>query len=185
MSQHQTSLFLKRFLASPIAMGTVAPTSLSTARKMATPIPSQDSTVLEIGAGTGSITQGIVERVRNRSQITCVEIDPELVQAFKKNFPDITMHAEDAEDILRRTPHVDVVISGIPFSIMNAQKRARMFAEIARAIGPDGVFIPIQYALTLRGELKNYFDDVRVGFSPWNIPPTFFYICKKPKTINE
>jgi phospholipid N-methyltransferase len=185
MSTHRTSLFIQRFFASPILIGTIAPTSASTARKMAAPIPSPDSSVLEIGAGDGSITQGIVERVKNHARITCVEIDPELAKAFKQNFPDITLYTEDAEDVLRRTPHVDAIVSGIPFSIMDAQKRARMFAEAARAIGPDGVFIPIQYALTLRGELKNYFDDVRIGFSFWNIPPTFFYICKKPKIVSK
>ncbi len=184
MPNHSIPLFIKRFFVTPAVIGTIAPTSTSTARKMAAPIP-PNATVLEIGAGTGSMTQGILERLDNPSQLTSVEIDPELAKEFRVNFPNVTLNVGDAEEVMRTTSNLDAIVSGIPFAVMDAQKRTRMFQAVARAIKPDGLFIPIQYGLTLRRELEQHFSDVRIGFSFWNIPPTFFYICRKPKTTSS
>lgn len=180
MTSHNPFVFFKRFLASPIAVGAVAPTSLATARVMAAPA-NPNGTILELGAGTGSITQGILEHITDPSRLTSVEIDPDLAAEFKKNFPTIDLRIEDAEEVLRSGPGWDAIISGIPFAVMEPAKRERMFRLVKQKMNPGGVFIAIQYSLSSKEELERDFRDVKVKFSPLNIPPAMVYVCKEPK----
>jgi phospholipid N-methyltransferase len=179
MPTHNPFIFFKRFLASPIAVGAVLPTSLQTARIMASPIDPK-GTVCELGAGTGSITQGILERIERPDQLTSVEIDPELAMEFKKNFPDVKLLVGDAEEALANGPSYDAIISGVPFTVMNPEKRERMFALVKKKLNPQGVFVAIQYSLSSKKELERNFRSVKIRFSPLNAPPAFLYICRKP-----
>lgn len=179
MPKHNPFIFFRRFLASPIAVGAVLPTSLSTARMMASPIK-PNGTVLEMGAGTGSITQGILEHIKDASQLTSVEIDTDLAKEFKKNFPDVNLKVGDAENVLANGPSYDAIISGVPFTVMNPEKRERMFALIKEKLNPDGVFVAIQYSLSSKKELERNFHSVKIKISPMNAPPAFLYVCRGP-----
>lgn len=180
MPSPQPITFFKRFLASPIAVGAVLPTSLSTARIMASPIDPMGS-VLELGAGTGSITQGLLLRLTDSSRLTSVEIDPQLAKAFKKNYPNIRLEIKDAEDVLQQGGSYDAIISGIPLSIMEAKKKANLLELIKQKLNPGGVFVAIQYSLVSKRELEKNFHSVTIKFSPLNVPPAFIYVCKNPK----
>ena len=180
MATHNPLVFFKRFLASPIAVGAILPTSLTTARVMASPAP-KDGTVLELGAGTGSITQGILEHLTDASKLTSVEIDAALADEFRKNFPAANLVVGDAEDVLRNGSGWDAIISGVPFTVMEPAKRARMFDLVKRKLNPGGVFVAIQYSLSSKAELERQFGNVNVKFSPLNIPPAAVYVCREPK----
>jgi phospholipid N-methyltransferase len=184
MPTHNPVTFFKRFMASPVAVGAFLPTSLATARIMASPIP-KGGTVLELGAGTGSITQGILERIGDPARLTSIEIDAELANEFKKNFPLVNLTVTDAENILKRVASYDAIVSGVPFTVMSPAKRARMFDLITKRMKPDGVFIAIQYSLSSLHELKEYFDRVRIRFSPLNVPPAVVYVCTGAKQVEK
>jgi phospholipid N-methyltransferase len=176
--------FFKRFIASPVSVGAILPSSAATARLMAEPIP-KGGTVLEIGAGTGSLTHGILERIGDTSRLTSVELDPELANAFHKKFPTVRLLTEDAETILKRKASYDAIVSGIPFAIMTPAKRACMFDLIAKRLKPNGQFIAFQYSLSSLQELKDYFKSVRIRFSAFNVPPAVIYICSGVRGIEE
>lgn len=177
---HNPIIFFKRFLASPKAVGALLPTSLSTARVMASPIDPK-GIVLEVGAGTGSITQGILERIKDPSRLTSVEIDPKLAVEFKKNFPNVRLEIRDAEDVLRETSDsYDAIVSGVPFTVMKPDKRERMFRLIKERLRPNGVFVAIQYSLSSKKELEQNFRNVDIKMSPVNAPPAFIYVCREP-----
>lgn len=180
MPTHNPVTFFKRYLASPIAVGAFFPTSLATGRMMAGPAKA-DGTVLEMGAGTGSITQGILEHIANPSQLTSVEIDPELAAEFRKNFPQVNLIVGDAEETLRQGAGWDAIISGVPFTVMEPTKRERMFKLIMERLKPKGVFVAIQYSLSSKKELEQRFEDVQILFSPFNLPPAFVYVCRTPR----
>jgi len=182
MPTHNPVTFFKRFVASPIAVGAILPTSIATARVMAAPIP-KGGNVLELGAGTGSITQGIIERIGDPTRLTSIEIDPELAKEFKKNFPSVNLCVTDAEEILKKNESYDAIVSGIPFTIMTPAKRARMFDLITKRLKPGGVFTAIQYSMTSLNELKEYFGSVKIRFSPLNVPPAIVYVCRDPKQV--
>jgi phospholipid N-methyltransferase len=179
MANHNPVVFFKRFLASPVAVGAVLPTSLSTARIMASPA-NPNGTVLEIGAGTGSITQGILEQLNDPTKLTSVELDAQLATEFKRNFPQVRLEVGDAEAVLEKGSGWDTIISGIPFAVMEPGKRDRMFNLVKQKLAPGGAFVAIQYSLTTKAALERDFKSVKVKFSPLNIPPAFIYVCREP-----
>ncbi|MBD3251341.1 methyltransferase domain-containing protein [Candidatus Uhrbacteria bacterium] len=172
--------FFKQFLAHPREVGAILPTSLRTARVMASPIRSTDR-VLEMGAGTGTITEAILERIEDPSQLTSVELDPELAKKFRTNYPNVHLVVGDAEEVLRNLSDTDAIISGIPFTVMKKDKRERMFDLIKNRLSPTGVFVAIQYSLSTRKALQSIFRSVEIRWSPLNVPPAFVYICRDPK----
>lgn len=176
---HNPLLFFKRFLANPVEVGAFFPTSLSTARVMAAPL-NPAGTVLEMGAGTGAITRGIVERMPDTSRLTSIELDEALAAIFRKNFPNVRLITGDAEETLRNGTGWDTIVSGIPFSIMEPVKRARMFGLIKQKLNAGGTFVAIQYSLSSKADLERMFRDVQVRFSPLNLPPTAVYVCREP-----
>jgi len=179
MPAHNPFVFFKRFLAHPVAVGAVLPTSLQTARIMADPA-NPNGTILEMGAGTGSITQGILEHIKDPKNLTSVEIDPDLAEEFKKNFPNVKLVVGDVEEVLRSGQKYDAIISGIPFSVMEAEKKKRIYDLISIKLNPGGVFVAIQYSLVSKKELGERFKHVDIKFSPLNAPPAFVYVCREP-----
>ena len=176
---HNPFVFFRQFLAHPIAVGAILPTSLATARMMAAPANPQ-GTILELGAGTGSITQGILEHLADPSHLTSVEIDPALANEFRANFPHIHLVVDDAEQALFNGTGWDTIISGVPFTVMKPEKRARLFDLIKQKLSPTGVFVAIQYSLSSKAQLQRHFQDVTVRFSPLNLPPAVVYVCRGP-----
>jgi phospholipid N-methyltransferase len=179
MAIHNPLVFFRRFLTSPKSVGAVMPSSAMTARVMTESIKPDDR-VLEIGAGTGALTESILERLSSPTQLTSVEIDPELCKEFAQNFPNVRLVTGDAEDILKTSTGFDAIISGIPFAIMEPTKRARMFSLIGERLSPGGMFVAFQYSLSSKTELEKLFKDVQVKFSPLNVPPAAVYICREP-----
>lgn len=135
--------------------------------------------VLEIGAGTGTITSSIIKRIQQPERLTSVEIDQTLAGQFKKDFPLVQLINRDVEEVLREEKTYDIIISGIPFVSMNAEKRARVFQLIKERLNPNGSFIAFQYSLYTKKELETLFPRVDIKFSLWNLPPAFIYFCKK------
>jgi phospholipid N-methyltransferase len=177
MASSHALLFFKRFLASPATIGAIAPTSNRTAYIMCAPVNAHGR-VLEIGAGTGAITQALVRHLTDPSRLTSVEMDPVLAAQLKKNLPQLHLLVDDAENILRDGQGWDAIVSGIPFVAMERHKRARMFELIGRKLNTGGVFVAFQYSLSTKKELEKLFRTVEIKLSPLNIPPAFIYVCR-------
>ena len=178
MQKNPLTFFL-RFLADPSAVGAIAPTSISAARLMASPIKNTD-TVLELGAGNGTITQGILEKIPE-SQLIAVEKDTELANKFKNNFPNVDLRINDALLILDTIQPVDIIVSGIPFANLTTNQQEQFFHRIKRALKPSGTFVAIQYTKRVESTFKKHFASIETKRTWKNLPPTNVFICKDPK----
>jgi phospholipid N-methyltransferase len=63
----------------------------------------------------------------------------------------------------------DYIVSGIPFTIMERSLREQVIASIARAMGPESVFITYQFSLQLAEH--ELFDMKRRDHCLFNVPP--------------
>ena len=171
--------WVAKFLKSPREIGAIAPSSPHLARLMTNDIP-LDARVLELGPGTGVVTEHILSRLSSPSQLTLIERDPELSAMCSAGFPGITVRTGDAESLMQDNSETyDAIVSGIPFAAMEQAKRARMFRLIAERLQPDGLFIMFQYSTTTLGELKEIFGSVDVRFTPLNLPPAFVFVARR------
>jgi phospholipid N-methyltransferase len=142
--------------------GAVAPSSKVLAQSMTSELSVRyrpATAVLEVGAGTGSITGQIVRHLRAGDRLDIYEIDARFAsllryrlkhdESFGKLRAKVCVHNRPIEHIERR-PRYDFVISCLPFT--NFQPRAvREIFEIYRAVlKPGGVCSFYEYVLLRR-----------------------------------
>jgi phosphatidylethanolamine/phosphatidyl-N-methylethanolamine N-methyltransferase len=167
----ENEVFFKHWLRSPKSMGSIIPSSMSLARAIAAEVAWQPGDhVIELGGGTGAITQGLLERGIPAENLVVVELESNLYSYLASRYPDVTVVQGDATrlgEIVARLPieRVSTVISGLPMVRMPmAFKRA--IIEQGFGVMPPGHFM-LQYTysplapvpvkeLNLEAELARY-----------------------------
>ena len=172
-------------MASPRAVGAVVPASPWLARAIAAQLdPSQDGPVLELGAGTGALTRGILARGISRSRLTVIEYDKELAQSLAAEFAPARVINGDAFDLEttlgkhQSRPFV-AVVSGIPLLNFPLERRRALFeAALQRAV-PGAPFI--QYSYGFHSPISPSADiAVRMAEVVWkNLPPARVWVYHK------
>src|SRR5438552_1441356 len=86
-----TTLFLKRWLRRPLAMGAVVPSGRLLAEAMAETtkavLADRPGHVVELGAGTGEVTKALLAAGIPAERLALVERDPELARFLRGHFP--------------------------------------------------------------------------------------------------
>src|SRR3974390_3095772 len=83
-----TGLFLQEWLDNPRRTGSVVPSSKQPAAAMARWLPADpNSYVLELGPGTGIITQALIRRGVREDRLVAIEHNPKLARLLRDRFP--------------------------------------------------------------------------------------------------
>ena len=117
-----TSLFLQEWLANPQRTGAVVPSSRQLATAMAHWLPSDpDSFVLELGPGTGAVTQALLKHGLREDRLVAIERNPKMARLLHNRFPRARIINGDAwrlDDLLRKgldpIENVGAVFSSLP-----------------------------------------------------------------------
>lgn len=145
----QSARFFGSFLAHPLRVGAVVPTSRRTVRLMLEMANLAEAfRVAEFGAGTGAYTREILARVGPDAHVVAFEIDPALAADLSARLEDPRLHlvrdsAERAQEYLAGEK-MDVVVSSLPFASMAKQVRRSILDQASRILRDDGVFLVIQ-----------------------------------------
>ncbi|MGH6913974.1 MAG: class I SAM-dependent methyltransferase [Geminicoccales bacterium] len=148
----ETELFFRQWLRSPKSMGSVIPSSRALARAVTREVvwrPGQ--TVVELGAGTGAISRGLMDSGLPPEAVMMIELDRPLFEYLRERFPGVRVINGDATrlaDIVRQqgVEEVSTVISGLPMVNMPlAFQRAIIEASFA-VLQPDGVLLQYSYS---------------------------------------
>nr|WP_302104855.1 methyltransferase [Polycladomyces sp. WAk] len=179
--------FLLRFFRSPRMIGSITPSSAHLVRAMLDPIPwERVNTVVELGAGTGVITEALVQRTHPETRVIVFEQDSRLRDLLFHRFPyiDHADHAEKLGEVLERygIGRADCILSSLPFTNFPKGMRQVILDEVAERLAPDGMFVAYQYSLHMLPLLRERFQRVSFRLVFWNLPPAFVYVCRKPKT---
>ncbi len=194
---HEYRTFLSRALHRPSTVGAVLPTSHHVASAVADVVPATGTpTVVELGPGTGALTDLVEQRLPSGSRHLAVEIDPDMVDYLRQSRPWLEVYQADAADlgtVLREqgiTQGVDAVISSIPWTLLPLYQQRRALDEVARSLAPHGVFTALTYitALWRPGSaafdraLRTTFEEVVPRTPVWrNVPPARVYICRRAR----
>ncbi|MGH4023553.1 MAG: class I SAM-dependent methyltransferase [Pseudonocardiaceae bacterium] len=188
-------LFLAAALRNPAAMGAVAPSSSRLAARLAAVVPGVgEPVVVELGPGTGSATTAIEHRLAGRGRHVAVEIDPVLAQHLRAEYPDVEVLVGDAAELEgllagHDVPGADVVVSGLPWSLIETDAQRAIVEATARSLRPGGSFttlaylhaLPMPRARRFRTLLGEVFDEVLTTRTVWwNLPPAVSYVCRRP-----
>jgi phospholipid N-methyltransferase len=176
-------------------VGAVAPSSPVLAAALTTVVPASGApVVVELGAGTGPISEAIRGRLAPGARQLAIEVDPAMVAHLRRTRPWLEVLHGDAADLGALLASagvgcVDAVVSTLPWSLFPGSRQTRMLREIGRILVPAGAFTTVTYlpALPLAGarafrrRLGTAFEEVLTTGPVWrNIPPGLAYVCRRP-----
>jgi phospholipid N-methyltransferase len=198
LSRHLVA-FLAAIVRSPATVGAVAPSSPHLAARLAAVVPAAgEPVVVELGPGTGSVTAVIECRLRGRGRHLAVEIDPVLANYLRTEYPGVEVLVGDAMELERlfaeyHVAAVDVVVSGLPWSLIEPDTQHVIVNATAQSLAPTGCFTTFAYVHALsmirarqfRALLGEVFDEVLTTRTVWwNLPPAVTYVCRRPRAVS-
>jgi len=146
--------FLSTWLQSPIKTGALSPSSPALAKAMAAEIdPSVPGPVVEIGPGTGPVTEAILARGITPQRLVLVEFNREFCALLRQRFPGVTVIEGDGyalADTLGDTAGqpLAAVISSLPLMTRPMPVRLRTLVAALRLLRRGAPFVQFTYAMT-------------------------------------
>lgn len=143
--------FFKGWIDKPKAVGSVLPTSTVAARRMASVIdPSSGLPVLELGPGTGVITQAILDRGIPPEKLYSIEYSADFVRHLKRRFRNVNIIQGDAFDLdttLGDHPGLvfDSIVSGVPLLNFPVPQRIAYLEDLLDRIPVGRPVVQITY----------------------------------------
>ena len=177
--------FISQFLRNPKSVGSLLPSSPLLARTMAKFVPKKDNLcVIELGPGTGSITNALINVGLDKNSLTCIEMSPELVTLLKKRFPDLNILEGDASNLKEILSHnagqVNAIVSSLPLRSIPNDIVEKIIDQMYAVLEDDGVIIQFTYDLRAsRSPLLGKFARVKSKIVVGNVPPARVDVFKK------
>lgn len=145
--------FLRQWAGNPLKTGAVAPSGQALSRLMARFVePDRPGVIVELGPGTGAVTQALIERGVEPERLVLIEYSPEFCKLLRERFPGARVLEGNAyhlgETMARLgNPPIASVISGLPLFTRPLEERQRLLADAMDLMGPGAPFIQFSYAL--------------------------------------
>jgi phospholipid N-methyltransferase len=170
------SLFLKEILLNPMAVGAAWPSSQQLAHAMTKDIQLQPQDyVLELGAGTGVITEALLMKGIPPERLIVLERSPALAQHLHQRFPQITIIQGDAlqlATLIKDKLAVRAIVSGLPLRSWSSEKIEKIGKEFDKVLLPNGLFIQFTYGLFSKPLIPSAkLQRLRHQYILWNLPP--------------
>lgn len=170
-------LFFRRWLANPLEMGSIVPSSPALCRRILRAVRrAPDEHVVELGAGTGVVSRALLEGGVPAERLTVIEIVPSMAGWLAETLPGANVVAGDARDLpalLPRHMHgkVGTVICGIPLVLLPVIEQRR-FIDAIQVVAPGRGFLHYSYCATSPLPARRHgLVAKREAWTPLNFPP--------------
>jgi phosphatidylethanolamine/phosphatidyl-N-methylethanolamine N-methyltransferase len=145
--------FIRSWIEKPISTGAVMPSSRALARAMARYVDPQSSgPVIELGPGTGPVTEALVQHGVDPARLVLVEFNPDFCRLLRTRYPAATVVQGDAYR-LRRLLETNVrepaaaVVSGLPLVTKPLRTRLRLISDAMSLLAEGAPFVQFTYAM--------------------------------------
>ena len=179
-------LFFRQWLRSPKSMGSVIPSSRVLARAVAAEVAWQPGQyVVELGGGTGAISQGLIERGIPRDHLIVIELDTALHAYLKERLTGCLVIQGDATrlpEILARHEigEIGTVISGLPMVGMPFEFQQAIIEQGFKVMRPGGFMLQYSYSPIAPIPAKKLGVKARIArYVLWNFPPAAVWCYTK------
>jgi phosphatidylethanolamine/phosphatidyl-N-methylethanolamine N-methyltransferase len=183
-----TTMFVQEWLANPQGIGAVAPSSKNLVVAMAKWLPTDpDSYVLELGPGTGVVTEALIEHGLRQDRLVAIEQNSKMARLLKEKFPRAQIITGDAwklDDLLRRrrepVEKVGAVISSLPLLNFPRAEAEKLADKIRDVLEPHGNWVQFTYRIhRLRPRGTTSFQ-LKASKVVWfNLPPARVSVFQK------
>lgn len=143
--------FAKSMKEDPKRVGAVKPSSQGLARMMAAQVDQKlEGKILELGPGTGSLTEGLLAAGVPEERLIMLEMGPEFCALLGERYKAAKIVRGDAFDLKNfARDHLDAplaaIVSGLPLFNFGPAKRRRLINDSLDLLDPDGSFIQFTY----------------------------------------
>jgi len=145
--------FLRSWIEKPLHMGAVMPSSKLLARTMAQYVDVESKgPVVELGPGTGAITNALIEHGVDQKRLVLVEYNPGFCALLRDRYPQAKVVQGDAyklRDSLLKVLDVpaSAVVSGLPLVTKPMLTRLKLIRDAFTALAPGAPFVQFTYSV--------------------------------------
>ena len=145
--------FLRSWIEKPLHMGAVMPSSKLLARTMAQYVDvDSKGPVVELGPGTGAITNALIEHGVDQKRLVLVEYNPGFCALLRDRYPHAKVVQGDAyklRDSLLKVLDVpaSAVVSGLPLVTKPMLTRLKLIRDAFVALAPGAPFVQFTYSV--------------------------------------
>jgi phosphatidylethanolamine/phosphatidyl-N-methylethanolamine N-methyltransferase len=178
--------FIRSWIEKPLSIGSVTPSSKALARAMAAYVdPNSNGPVIELGPGTGPVTEALLARGIDPARLILLEFDPTFCRLLRKRYPAATVVQGDAYNLKRAlgshlAEPAAAMVSGLPLFTKPLKTRLKLIYEAFALMLPGAPFVQFTYATV--PPIPKALDRVRAEASEriWmNIPPARIWVYRK------
>ncbi|MGJ5009452.1 class I SAM-dependent methyltransferase [Bradyrhizobium oligotrophicum] len=179
--------FLRSWIEKPLHMGAVMPSGRLLARTMAQYVdPHGTGPVIELGPGTGAITNALVERGVDQKRLVLVEYNPGFCALLRDRYPQAKVVQGDAYRLRDTLWNVlgapaAAVVSGLPLVTKPMLTRMKLIRDAFAAMSPNAPFVQFTYSVV--PPIPKSLPGVTTQASEriWmNLPPARVWVYRKP-----
>ena len=143
--------FIRNWFKNPLVTGAVSPSGRALARMMARCVdPLADGPVIELGPGTGPVTEALILHGVAPQRLILVEYDGDFCRLLARRFPLARVIQGDAYD-LRKTLHgvlrkpANAIVSCLPLLTKPEAQRATLLRQALDMAAENAPFIQFTY----------------------------------------
>jgi phosphatidylethanolamine/phosphatidyl-N-methylethanolamine N-methyltransferase len=177
--------FIASWLQNPMKVGAVSPSGRALARAVAAEVdPSIPGPIVELGPGTGPVTEALIARGVAPERLILVEYDPEFCTLLRRRFPGATVIQGDAYSLADTLAGIvkeplAAIASCLPLMTRPLSVRVRLLNAAIRMLRPGAPFVQFTYAMNapIPSRQRRY----RITSSPriWkNLPPARVWVYR-------
>jgi phosphatidylethanolamine/phosphatidyl-N-methylethanolamine N-methyltransferase len=145
--------FLRSWIEKPLRMGAVMPSGKILARTMAQYVDvNSTAPVIELGPGTGAITNALIEHGIDQKRLVLVEYNPGFCALLRDRYPQARIVQGDAYALRASLGDVlgapaSAVVSGLPLVTQPMLKRLKLIRDAFLALAPGAPFVQFTYSV--------------------------------------
>jgi phosphatidylethanolamine/phosphatidyl-N-methylethanolamine N-methyltransferase len=145
--------FIRSWIEKPLSTGAVMPSSKALARTMASYVdPLSSGPVIELGPGTGPVTEALVNQGIDPKRLILVEFNPDFCRLLRTRYPAATVVQGDAYKLRRLLESLvkepaAAMVSGLPLVTKPLRTRLRLISDALGLLAPGAPFIQFTYAM--------------------------------------
>jgi phosphatidylethanolamine/phosphatidyl-N-methylethanolamine N-methyltransferase len=178
--------FIRSWFERPLSIGAVTPSGKILARTMASYVdPNSTGPVVELGPGTGPVTEALVANGVDPSRLVLVEFNPGFCRILRARYPEATLVQGDAYSMRRLLQTLllepaAAVVSGLPLVTKPIKMRLRLLRDAFDLMLPGAPFVQFTYSVAspLPKRLGGF--SAEASERIWmNIPPARVWVYRR------
>ena len=175
--------FIKSWFAKPLVTGALSPSSPALAKMMARYVdPRSIGPIVELGPGTGPVTQALLERGVAEERLVLVEYDPDFCDLLARKFPKARIIQGDAYRFFETDDAVAgaaAIVSSLPLFTKPEETRISLVEKALEQADDDAPFIQFTYAVVSPLPLDEARVEAHVSPRVWlNVPPARVWVYR-------